>query len=463
MIGELSAAELVAALQANYDGPDFDSAAVSTDTRTLTAGALYVALVGERFDGHDFLPAAIERGAIAAVVSRRVDHCTLPQLLVDDTLIALGRIARINRRRFDGALIGVTGSAGKTTSKEMIAAILAAEGAPLLATRGNLNNEIGVPLTLLAIAPEHHFAVVEMGAGQPGDIAYLCRFAEPDIGLVTEALPAHLERMGSVEAVAETKGGLFTGLKGDGIAIVNADSEFALLWRRQAGSRDIVTFGFAAAADVSARDLRSDASGQQFTLVCAQGETEVTLPLLGRHNVRNALGAAAAAMAAGASLSAVRRGLALVEPVAGRLQLCRGLRGEAVIDDSYNANPGAVKAAIDVLAGFSGRRRLVLGNMAELGPDAEQLHVEVAEYARASGIDELFCVGPFAAQQAHAFGTGAQPFDDNGALLTALAQAAAVDAVLVKGSRSAGMEVAVQQLCGADVRTNENNNKSGVH
>jgi len=458
MIGEFSVAELVAALDAQYDGPDFSSAAVSTDTRALTAGALYVALVGERFDGHNFMQAAAERGAIAAVVSRRTDDCALPQLVVEDTLIALGRIARINRRRFEGVLIGITGSAGKTTSKEMVAAILAAEGAPVLATRGNLNNEIGVPLTLLSIAPEHHFAVVEMGAGQPGDIAYLCRFAEPDIGLVTEALPAHLERMGSVEAVAETKGGLFTGLKGEGTAIVNADSEFALSWRRQAGTRDVVTFGFAADADVSARDLRSDANGQQFTLVCAQGEADVTLPLLGRHNVRNALGAAATALAAGASLSAVRRGLALVEAVPGRLQLRCGLHDEAVIDDSYNANPGAVKAAIDVLAGFDGRRRLVLGNMAELGPDAESLHIEVAQYARAQAIDELFCVGPFAPQQAKQFGAGAAAFTDNTALLAALAQAPRVDAVLVKGSRSAGMEVAVRQLCG-----DNNSETSGVH
>ncbi len=462
MIGQFSSTELVAALDARYDGPAFNAGAVSTDTRTLGAGALYVALVGERFDGHDFIDAASERGAIAAVVGRRIDGSALPQLLVDDTLIALGRIARINRRRFDGRLIGVTGSAGKTTCKEMIAAILSAEGAPVLATRGNLNNEIGVPLTLLAIASEHHFAVVEMGAGQPGDIAWLCRFAEPDIGLVTEALPAHLERMGSVEAVAETKGALFSGLKGDGVAIVNADSAFAPLWRRQAGSRDIVTFGFGPGADVGARDLRGDATGQRFTLVCVQGEVEVTLPLLGRHNVRNALAAAAAAMAAGASLAAVRRGLAQVAPVPGRLQPRRGLRGEAVIDDSYNANPGAVKAAIDVLAALEGRRRLVLGNMAELGAEAERLHIDVAGYARESGIDELFCVGSFAPQQAERFGAGAAAFADNDALLAALARAHAVDAVLVKGSRSAGMEIVVQWLC-AGGNDESNETMGGTH
>ena len=458
MIGDFTSTELVAALQAQYHGPDFTTAAVSIDTRTLAPGALYVALLGERFDGHAFVTSAAERGAIAAVVSRRIEQCPLPQLLVDDTLLALGRIARINRRRFGEVLIGITGSAGKTTSKEMVAAILAAEGAPVLATRGNLNNEIGVPLTLLSIAPEHHFAVVEMGAGQPGDIAYLCRFAEPDIGLVTEALPAHLERMGSLDAVAETKGALFAGLRGDGVAIVNGDSEFAPQWQRQAGSRALVRFGFGEGCDVTARDLRSDAAGQQFTLLSPQGEVEVTLALLGRHNVRNALGAAATALAAGASLSAVRRGLALVEPVPGRLQLRRGLHGETVIDDSYNANPGAVKAAIDVLAGFGGRRRLLLGNMAELGADAEQLHIDVAHYARLNNIDELFCVGRFAAQQAQAFGSGAQAFVDNGALLVALAQAPRVDVVLVKGSRSAGMEVAVQQLC-----ETEHDNERGAH
>jgi UDP-N-acetylmuramoyl-tripeptide--D-alanyl-D-alanine ligase len=462
MIGEFDVAELVAALDAQYHGRDFSVAAVSTDTRTLVPGALYVALVGERFDGHDFLAVAAERGAVAAVVSRRVEACTLPQLLVDDTQVALGRIARINRRRFNGVLIGVTGSAGKTTCKEMIAAILAASSqdqvTPVLATRGNLNNEIGVPLTLLSIAPEHRFAVIEMGAGQPGDIAYLCRFAEPDIGLVTTALPAHLERMGSVEAIAETKGGLFAGLKGSGVAIVNADSEFVPLWLRQAGSRRVVTFALDAVADVTARDLHSTTEGQHFTLVTAAGEIAVTLPLLGRHNVRNALGAAAAALAAGASLAAVQRGLAQMKAVPGRLQPRRGLHGETVIDDTYNANPGAVKAAIDVLADFGGRRRLVLGNMAELGPDAESLHVEVARHARARGIDELLCVGPFAAAQAMAFGSAAQAFADNDALLAALARLPAVDAVLVKGSRSAGMEVAVRQLCGDD-----NTDKSGVH
>jgi UDP-N-acetylmuramoyl-tripeptide--D-alanyl-D-alanine ligase len=421
---------------------------VSTDSRSSSAGDLYVALRGERFDGHDFVAAAAARGAVAAVVSRDQAGLALPQLQVADTLVALGEIGRLNRELAALPVVGITGSAGKTTCKEMVAAILAASGAGVLATRGNLNNEIGVPLTLLRLAPEHRFAVVEMGAGRAGDIGYLCRFAQPDIGLVTCALPAHLEGFGSVEEVARTKGELFAGLRPDGCAVINADSEFASLWRQQTGARHVVTFGLDGAADVTARDIADEGELQRFTLCCSQGEAAIELPLAGRHNLRNALGAAAAAMAAGADLAAVQRGLKAVSPVPGRLLPRRGLRGERVIDDSYNANPGAVKAAIDVLAGYSGRRRLVLGNMAELGAGAEALHREVAGYARERGIEELYCVGPWAEAQRETFGTGARAFGDNSELLAALAASDPVEVVLVKGSRSAGLEVVVAQLCG---------------
>lgn len=449
MMAPLALRDIAAATGADYGGPALAATGVSTDSRSCGTGDLYVALIGERFDGHDFVAGAAARGAVAAVVSRELVHA-LPQLRVANTQLALGEVARLNRRAFAGPVIGITGSAGKTTCKEMAAAILVANGKAVLATQGNLNNEIGVPLTLLRLAPEHACAVIEMGAGRIGDIAYLCDFAEPDIGLVTGALPAHLEGFGTLDAVAETKGALFAGLSANGIAVINADSEFAPLWRRQAGARRVVTFALDTAADIAARNLHGSVEGQRFTLVCAAGEIAIELPLLGRHNVRNALAAAAAALAAGASLDAVRSGLAAVRPVAGRLQPRRGLHGEVVIDDSYNANPGAVKAAIDVLAGFNGRRRLLLGNMAELGLDAEWLHREVARYARERGVEELFCVGPWAQAQAQAFGQGARAFAGNDELLSALAQCAPVDVVLVKGSRSAGMEVMVARLCGDD-------------
>lgn len=445
MMAALALTELARELGADYAGPALTAAGVTTDSRRVAAGDLYVALAGERFDGHDFVAAAASAGAVAALVSRPVAH-PLPQLRVDDTRIGLGLVARLNRRRFQGPLIGITGSAGKTTSKEMLAAILAGEGS-VLATRGNLNNEIGVPLTLLALAPEHRYAVVEMGAGKVGDIDYLCRFAEPDIGLLTNAMPAHLEGFGSVAAVAETKGGLFAGLRAGGTAVINADDEYAPLWRRQAGDRRQLSFGLGNGAEVTARNVEHTPTGLRCELVSPAGSGELTLNLLGQHNLRNALGAAAAAIAAGAGIKAIRAGLAAVQAVPGRLQPRRALAGYTLIDDSYNANPGAVKAAIDVLAAMPGPRRLVLGAMAELGPTAEALHREVAAYAAARGIESLWCVGEWAQAQAAAFGANGRAFADRDELIEAGRHDAAAT-VLVKGSRSAGMDRVVAAWCG---------------
>lgn len=458
MMAALSIRAIAGALQADYAGPDLSVGGVATDSRRINAGDLYVALRGERFDGHEFIAAVAARGAAAAVVARPVASL-LPQLTVADTREALGLVARINRRAFTGPLVGVTGSAGKTTCKEMLAAILGHCG-PVLATEGNLNNEIGVPLTLLRLALEHRYAVVEMGAARAGDITYLCRFAEPDVALVTGALPAHLEGFGSLDTIAATKGELFAGLRAQGVAVINADDVYAPQWRRQAGDRKVVTFGLQAGADVGARALALGAAGTRFTLVCAQGEAEIELGLLGLHNVRNALGAAAAALAAGASLAAVSAGLAAVRPVPGRLQARTGSAGGTVIDDSYNANPGAVRAAIDVLASLPGRRRLILGNMAELGAGAETLHREVARYAAQRGIEEFWSVGPWAAAMCAEFApadaAAARAFADNAELIAALDSAAAAPATLVKGSRSAGMETIVAALCGTSVN-------GGVH
>ena len=453
MMSSLPLHAIAAELNCQYDGDALTIEHVATDSRAIARGDLYVALQGERFDGHDFIDAAAAQGARAAIVTTPRAN-KLPQLQVDDTRVALGLIARMNRRQFSGPLVAITGSAGKTTTKEMLAAIFAQCGSTL-ATQGNLNNEIGVPLTLLRIAPEHRYAVIEMGAARSGDIAYLCRFAEPDIAVLTAAMPAHLEGFGSVDVVAKTKGEIFTGLRAHGTAIINSDSEYENMWRQLAGARRCISFGLKAEAMVSARAIERTANGTRFELHSPLGSALIELHLLGLHNVRNALAAAAAALAAGAPLAAIKNGLQQVQAVPGRLQARRGRGSEIVIDDSYNANPGAVKAAIDVLADYPQPRRLILGNMAELGADAENLHIEIAEYAARCGIEELWCVGPFAPLQAETFlkaaHTTARTFADNTAIVAALPKAAIPATTLVKGSRSAGLETVVAALCGTAI------------
>lgn len=470
MMGALSLQAIAAELDAGAAAAsDVAIARIATDSRRVVPGDLYVALRGERFDGHDFIAAAAAQGAVAAVVDAATIDAALPQpgvalslpligvalslplIGVADTRLALGLIARMNRRRFAGPVIGVTGSAGKTTCKEMLAAIFAQQGATL-ATRGNLNNEIGVPLTLLDIAPEHRYAVVEMGAARAGDIAYLCRFAEPDVAIVTTALPVHLEGFGDIDTVAAGKGEIFSGARAGGVAIVNADSPYAGLWRSLAGTRRVLTFGLGDDADVGARDVRRTGAGVTFTLVHGARASAIELPLLGAHNVRNALAAAAAALALDVPLDAIRAGLRALRPAPGRLQPRRGTHGAIVIDDSYNANPEAAKAAIDVLAEYAGTRRLLLGNMAELGPEAEAFHRDVARHAARSAIEQCWFVGPHAAAQVDEFArlgqaVRARAFADNAALIAACLAEPAFDAALVKGSRSAAMETVVAALC----------------
>ena len=455
MMSAMPLQAIAAELGCQYDGNNAKITRVNTDSRTIAQGDLYIALRGERFDGHDFLADVAQKGAAAAVVNN-VQSDTLPQLRVDDTRAALGLIARMNRRQFGGPLVAITGSAGKTTTKEMLAAILAQCGATL-ATQGNLNNEIGVPLTLLRITAEHRYAIIEMGAARKGDIAYLCRFAEPDIAVLTSAMPAHLEGFGDIDTIAKTKGEIFAGLRAHGTSVINIDSEYAPLWRELAGDRRLLTFGLNNDAMVTARHIQRSVNGTRFELQGPAGNAVIELHLLGLHNVRNALAAAAAAIAAGAPLAAIKNGLQSVQAVPGRLQARAGRGDEIVIDDSYNANPGAVKAAIDVLADYPQPRRLVLGNMAELGVDAERLHLEVAAYAAERGIDELWCVGPFASKQVQLFlseskNADALAFANNAALIAALSQetASAQNAIpaatLVKGSRSAGLESVVAAL-----------------
>lgn len=434
--------ELAAPLGARLSGPSVAFRGVSTDSRSVNPGELFVALEGERFDGHGFLSDAVARGA-AAVMVRHGDNIGAPALVVEDTRRALGALARHWRRRCTARIAAITGSNGKTTVKEMLGAILN-QVAPTLVTRGNLNNDIGVPLTLFRLAEGDDFAVVEMGANHGGEIATLAAIAEPDVGVVTNAGPSHLEGFGSVDGVARGKGEMFQGLGAGGTAVINADDAYADLWRQLAGGKAIVDFGIDAPAAVSA----SPASpGQPVRISLPAGTVSVRLPVPGRHNLMNALAAAAAASALGASPEAIRSGLEGVSPVAGRLNRRNGVAGSTVLDDTYNANPASLAAGLEVLATVQGASWLVLGDMGELGTDGAALHAEAGRRARAAGVRRLFAVGPLSAEAATAFGAGAQHFDDQQALIDALRAAVTADVtVLVKGSRSMGMERVVQAL-----------------
>jgi UDP-N-acetylmuramoyl-tripeptide--D-alanyl-D-alanine ligase len=426
-------------------GADVDVTGVAIDTRKLQPGDLFVAVKGERVDGHDFLGEAMARGAVAALVTRKVES-PLPQVLVDDTMLALGDLASAVRAQSDVRVIGITGSNGKTTVKTLTASILSRHGRTHV-NAGNYNNELGLPLTLLAMPQDTQFAVLEMGAGKPGDIAYLAAIARPDIGLVNTIAPAHLERMGSVEGVAETKGALYQALPVDGVAIINADDAFASFFTGLAGSRRQLRFGLDHKADIGADILDQRVDGSHFVLSTPHGDAEVQLPLAGRHNIANALAAAAIALALEVPLDTIVEGLEQVPGVAGRLQFERIPGGWTLIDDSYNANPGSVGAAIDTLALADGERWLVLGDMAELGENAAALHAGIGERAHQRGIDRLFAVGPLSAAAIKAFGERGEHFADKAALTAALKQHLHGGVTcLIKGSRSSGMDQVVAAL-----------------
>jgi UDP-N-acetylmuramoyl-tripeptide--D-alanyl-D-alanine ligase len=423
---------------------------VSTDSRALQPGDLFVALVGEHFDGHDYLDVAAQRGACAALVSREQSH-RLPQLVVDDTLQALGRLGALWREQARARVIAVTGSNGKTTLKEMIAAVMGQLG-EVLATRGNLNNHIGLPLTLTRLQDED-YAVLELGANHAGEIDYLSRMAHPDVAVLNNAGRAHLEGFGSLEGVARAKAEILHGLNPDGVFVYNADDRFAPLWRELAAGQNTKGFGMRQPADVSsppdAGELvwRAAGFGYRFPVDTPVGEVEIELQLIGEHNRMNALAATAASLSAGAGLAAVAAGLAEVAPVRGRLCPVPGRDGMRLVDDSYNANPESVAAAIAVLAAAPGRRNLVLGDLAELGSDAAALHAEVGRAARDAGLERLYTCGELSAAASQAFGAGARHCAAQAELLDVLAaELDAEDTVLVKGSRSARMERVVAAL-----------------
>jgi len=426
---------------------------VGTDSRAIAPGQLFVALRGERFDGHDFVEAALAAGAAAVMVDARweMDHAqsSAPRLVVEDTRLALGALAAGWRGRFDIALIGITGSNGKTTVKEMCASILRAwfgHDDAVLATRGNLNNDIGLPLTLLGLRAHHRAAVIEMGMNHPGEISVLTGWARPTVALVNNAQRAHLEGMVSLDAVAREKGCIYDGLGDGGVAVVNADDAHADEWLAKNAHRETVTFGMEKPAAVHGRcELRSLES--TLRLDTRWGQAECVLQMPGIHNALNALAAAAACLSAGAPLTKVTAGLSSCGGAHGRLQRRIGPRGALILDDTYNANPDSVRAGIDVLAAMPGRTILVFGDMGEVGEASAQAHAEVGAYAKDKKVDCLCTLGALSENATSNFGTYGQHFSSVEALVKALApDLDAGDTVLVKGSRFMRMERVVEAL-----------------
>ena len=438
-------------------GEDRPYGCVCTDSRTLKPGALFVALRGPNFDGAAFVQAAAAQGAIGALVERATP-AALPQVLVPNTLRALQELATNWRADFSLPVVAVAGSNGKTTAKEMTAAILSRMGL-CMATHGNLNNHIGVPVTLMRLEASHRSAVIEMGANAIGDVAALMRIARPTVGLITNAGAEHLEGFGNLDGVAKGEGETVSCLGAEGTAIINADDAYAGYWRGISGAKRIVTFGVHAAADFTAKNIFQGIErgefATRFTLTCPLGERAIMLKAGGAHNIGNALAAAAAASAAGASLEDIAFGLADFRAVAGRLQLKAGTRGAWIIDDSYNANPSSVRAALEVLRSLTGPTWLVLGDMAELGEVSHDSHAHIGSYARDCGIKRLFAMGPLSSRAVETFGSGGEWFADADSLTRRLqAELAPGVTVLIKGSRINRLERVVQALTGGGAGPN---------
>ena len=444
-------AQLVDAIPgAKLIGADVAFDGVSTDSRKVEGGALFVALRGETFDAHDFLDQVAARGVAAVVVSRVPDGWTLPAIVVPDTLVALGRIAHVWRAGFDIPLIGVTGSNGKTTVKEMIASILAAavgEDARL-ATQGNLNNEIGVPLTLFRLGSRYRAAVVELGMNHPGEIGRLAAIAAPTVGLVNNAQREHQEFMHTVEAVARENGSVLQALSADGVAVFPGDDTYTALWRELAAC-EVITFGLSNACDVRAT-YTSNGFGSTLQVSARGAQFGIELAAAGEHNVRNALAAIACALGAGIDQAAIVRGLEAFAPVGGRLQRKQAANGATVIDDTYNANPDSMRAAIDVLAAYPAPRILVVGDMGEVGTQGKEFHEEIGAYAQERGIETVLATGELARALS---ASGAQHYEQFDALLAALDEKlggnTTTTTVLVKGSRFMKMERVVSHLTGS--------------
>jgi UDP-N-acetylmuramoyl-tripeptide--D-alanyl-D-alanine ligase len=439
-------AEAAGALGGRASGADAQFTGVSSDSRGLRAGDLFVALRGERFDGHAFLAAAAKANAAAAMVDRDYrGEYPLPVLIVADTRRSLGDLARYWRARFSPALVAIVGSNGKTTVKEMLAAILRRHAGEesVLSTQGNLNNDIGLPLTLLGLRHAHRWCAIELGMNHKGEIAYLAGITRPTVALVNNAQREHLEFMRSVEEVAAENGSVYDALPADGIAVVNADDGHAAFFRRAAGGRRVVDFGLDTPAAVTGSYTLKGLSSE-LRLRTPSGEAEATLAIPGVHNVRNALAAAACAFSVNVPVKTIGEGLSAFRPYTGRLQVKRSAHGATVIDDSYNANPDSVRAAIDILAASPAPTALVLGDMGEVGERGAEFHREVGEYARSRGVSQLLVLGEATRHAVEAFGAGAQHFPAPEALIAALQ----AKTILVKGSRFMKMERVVAALTG---------------
>lgn len=419
---------------------------ISTDTRHLASGDAFIAIRGEQFDGHEFIPAAKQAGASVAIVEEDGSY-DLPTLKVKNTREAYGQLARAHRRQFSIPVIGITGSCGKTSVKEMTAAILRQAG-KVLATQANYNNDIGVPQTLLQLSADHDYAVIEVGTSQPGEIAFCAQWIEPTIALINNVAPAHIEALRDEQGVAKEKGALYQALSPHGTAIINLDEPFSSMWLPTLPCEHVISYAIEKEAMVSAGAITLQPSMQtQFDLHTPSGSITISLPLIGHHHVHNALAAASIALACDVSLEDIQAGLASLEPVSGRMHARVGQAQSRIIDDSYNANPGSMTAALDALSQFPGTRIFVMGDMGELGEKAEHYHRQVGQAAKKKGIDKLFCCGEMSAQACKAFGINGQHFRNQADLIAALLPELNADVTcLVKGSRSAAMENIVNAI-----------------
>ena len=451
--------EAALATQGQLIGPDVVFCCVGTDSRSIKKGQLFVALKGENFDGHEYAAQSLEQGASSVLVSKASN--VSPALVVKDTRLALGDLAAYWREKFEIPVVAITGSNGKTTVKEMLAAILkvaAGDDECVLATQGNLNNDIGLPMTMLNLDKQHRYAVLEMGMNHTGELSYLTGLAKPSIALVNNAGTAHIGELGSLEAIANAKGEIFEGLVDGGTAVINADDVFAGLWKSLASNHHQVTFGLKAKADVTARYELHEASSA-VELITPKGTANFSLPAPGVHNVSNALAAASAALALNVSLEKIATGLSQFAGVKGRLQVKQGFAGAKVIDDTYNANPMSMKAAIDVLKASAGERVFVMGDMAELGADAASMHAEIGAYAKTAGIEKFFALGALTKNAVIAFGENAAHFETLDTLVESLKSMMNAQAtLLVKGSRSMRMERVVDAI-----QLPQTNNNGGNH
>lgn len=428
---------------------------LSKDTRNIQPGNLYIAIIGETLDGHDYLNEAHQKGAVAAIVSRKTDS-RIPQIIVQDTIAALGQIAKNWRNRFSLPIVGVTGSNGKTTLKNMIASIQVAAcdnvASQVLATEGNLNNAIGLPLVISRLNATHRYSVIEMGMNSFGEIDHLTHITRPQVAVITNAAEAHLQGLQSVAGVARAKGEIFSGLEKNGIGILNKDDAHFDYWRGLLADRTYLTFALKSEADVRASFSPSkDTMHQLVNIQTPKGEIDVNLPLLGEHNVMNALAATAAAVALDISLTAIKTGLETVHAAPGRLNQHLLPNNVRVIDDTYNANPFSTTAAINALSLFTGKKIMVLGDMRELGVDAKELHATIGTRAQTAGIDYLFTFGDLSAAASTSFGANAQHFTERAALLETLkTHLTSKTTILIKGSRSMHMENIVAGLVPAE-------------